>query len=253
MRRVSSGEMRQHHRRVSRLRVGEPERQPVERRVAPVPRDEVVVERRVEARLAREVRMSPRAVAALAAPQDLAVGRREARRGRRRRGDRERRDAWTSLRRPEHVPPRDSVTPDSREVGKCAPPSGVLARARARHRSTVAPCGAESQWPSCACWRWRPAVAAGSTASISIKRVFYAAAPGEVNQLTVSASGADFSLSDPGRADPARHRVHRRPGSVICAGAGITASRCSAATAETASRTPRRFRRRSPAATARTR
>ena len=54
-------------------------------------------------------------------------------------------------------------------------------------------------------------MAAASTASVSIKRVFYAAAPGEVNQLTVSASGADFALSRPGCAHPARRRLHRRP------------------------------------------
>ena len=66
-----------------------------------------------------------------------------------------------------------------------------------------------------------PAVAAASTASISIKRVFYAAAPGEVNQLTVSASGADFSLSDPGASIQPGNGCTGGPGSVICAGAGI--------------------------------
>ena len=43
-----------------------------------------------------------------------------------------------------------------------------------------------------------PATALGATASISIKRVFYAAAPGEVNNLTVSLSGTDYVLTDSG-------------------------------------------------------
>ena len=84
------GRQREHHGRVQRLRVREPERQPVEGRVAPVPGDEVVVERGVEARLAREVLDVAAAVATLAAPQDLAVRSLEARRGRGRRNGRER-------------------------------------------------------------------------------------------------------------------------------------------------------------------
>lgn len=55
-----------------------------------------------------------------------------------------------------------------------------------------------------------PAAAVASTASISIKRVFYAAAPGEVNDFTISMSGTDYALADPGAA--------------ISAGAGCTAS-----------------------------
>ena len=43
-----------------------------------------------------------------------------------------------------------------------------------------------------------PAGALASTVSTRIKRVFYAAAPGEINNLTISLTGADFTLSDPG-------------------------------------------------------
>ena len=43
-----------------------------------------------------------------------------------------------------------------------------------------------------------PAPALGATASISIKRVFYAAVPGEVNNLAVSLSGTDHVLTDSG-------------------------------------------------------
>jgi Ca2+-binding RTX toxin-like protein len=60
-----------------------------------------------------------------------------------------------------------------------------------------------------------PAPALGATASISIKRVFYAAAPGEVNNLTVSLSGADYVLTDPGAT------VAAGPG---CTAAGSTAT-----------------------------
>ena len=60
-----------------------------------------------------------------------------------------------------------------------------------------------------------PATAFGATANISIKRVWYAAGPAEVNDLTVSLSGADFLLSDPGAAiaatAPAPAREAPRP------------------------------------------
>ena len=52
--------------------------------------------------------------------------------------------------------------------------------------------------PRSACWRLVPATALGGTASVSIKRVFYAAAPGEVNNLGVSLSGTDYVLTDSG-------------------------------------------------------
>ena len=43
-----------------------------------------------------------------------------------------------------------------------------------------------------------PAAAVAATANTRIKRVFYAAAPGEVNTLTISLAGADYLLADPG-------------------------------------------------------
>lgn len=66
-----------------------------------------------------------------------------------------------------------------------------------------------------------PAAAVASTASISIKRVFYAASPGEINQLTVSNAGPDFALSDPGATIQPGNGCTGGPSSVVCAGAGI--------------------------------
>jgi Ca2+-binding RTX toxin-like protein len=66
-----------------------------------------------------------------------------------------------------------------------------------------------------------PGVAAGSTASISIKRIFYAPAPGEVNQLTVTAAGADYGLSDPGATIQPGAGCTGGPHDVVCAGAGL--------------------------------
>ena len=43
-----------------------------------------------------------------------------------------------------------------------------------------------------------PAVALAATANTRIKRVFYTAAPGEVNNLTISLPGAEYALDDPG-------------------------------------------------------
>src|SRR5215208_8526576 len=63
-----------------------------------------------------------------------------------------------------------------------------------------------------------PAPALAATASVSIKRVFYAAAPAEINDLTISLSG-DFVLSDPGAAIAA---------TPPCSGGGTTAT-CPAA------------------------
>jgi Ca2+-binding RTX toxin-like protein len=45
-----------------------------------------------------------------------------------------------------------------------------------------------------------PAGAFASTASIQIERVYYTAAAGEVNNLTISLTGGTYSLSDPGAA-----------------------------------------------------
>ena len=60
-----------------------------------------------------------------------------------------------------------------------------------------------------------PAPALAATARISIKRVWYAAAPGEANNLTISLTGPDFVLSDPGAAITANPP---------CSGSGSTAS-----------------------------
>ncbi|HEX6652526.1 MAG TPA: calcium-binding protein [Thermoleophilaceae bacterium] len=60
-----------------------------------------------------------------------------------------------------------------------------------------------------------PAPALAATASVSIKRVFYAAAPAEINDLTISLSGGDFVLSDSGAAIAA---------GPPCSGAGTTAA-----------------------------
>ena len=51
-----------------------------------------------------------------------------------------------------------------------------------------------------------PAWAMAATANTRIKRVWYSAAPGEVNALTISLSGADFAFADSGAtitAEPA--------------------------------------------------
>ena len=71
---VSSGDDRQHRRGVLGARVGQAERQPVEGRVARVPRDEVVEDRRVLPGLPLEVHDVRLAVAALTAPVDLPLG-----------------------------------------------------------------------------------------------------------------------------------------------------------------------------------
>ena len=60
-----------------------------------------------------------------------------------------------------------------------------------------------------------PATALGATASISIKRVFYAAAPGEVNNLDVSLPGRGLRLTDSGAT------IAPGPG---CTAAGNTAT-----------------------------
>src|SRR5829696_1374215 len=67
-----------------------------------------------------------------------------------------------------------------------------------------------------------PATAAfGATASVSIKRVFYAAAPGEVNNLAVSMSGPDFVLADAGATVDAGPGCSASGHSATCAGTGI--------------------------------
>ena len=66
-----------------------------------------------------------------------------------------------------------------------------------------------------------PATALGATASISIKRVFYAAAPGEVNNLTVSLPGTDYVLTDPGATVDAGPGCTASGNTATCPGTGI--------------------------------
>ena len=66
-----------------------------------------------------------------------------------------------------------------------------------------------------------PATALGATANISIKRVWYAAGPAEINDLTVSLSGADFVLSDPGAAISAAPPCSGSGSTATCPTAGI--------------------------------
>jgi Ca2+-binding RTX toxin-like protein len=66
-----------------------------------------------------------------------------------------------------------------------------------------------------------PASAFGATASISIKRVFYAAAPGEVNNVTVSLSGTDYVLTDTGATVDAGAVCTASGNTATCANAGI--------------------------------
>ena len=66
-----------------------------------------------------------------------------------------------------------------------------------------------------------PAAALGATASISIKRVFYAATPGEVNNLTVSLSGTDYVLTDAGATVEAGPGCTASGNTGTCPGTGI--------------------------------
>ena len=66
-----------------------------------------------------------------------------------------------------------------------------------------------------------PAPALGATASISIKRVFYAAAPGEVNNLAVSLSGTDHVLTDSGATVDAGPGCSASGNTGTCAATGI--------------------------------
>src|SRR3954471_1528390 len=66
-----------------------------------------------------------------------------------------------------------------------------------------------------------PASALGATASVSIKRVYYAAADAEVNDLAISLSGADFVLSDSGASIAASPPCSGSGSAVSCPSAGI--------------------------------
>jgi Ca2+-binding RTX toxin-like protein len=66
-----------------------------------------------------------------------------------------------------------------------------------------------------------PADAFAATASTRIKRVFYAAGPAEVNNLTVSLAGADYTLSDPGATITATPACTASGATATCQAAGI--------------------------------
>ena len=94
----------------------------------------------------------------------------------------------------------------------------------------------------------------GSTASTRIKRVWYTAAPGEVNNLTISLADPNYTLVDAGAAitaQPACVAVRGRGSSARSPGS--SASPWARVTGPTASRTRPRSRPRSRAVTATTR
>jgi Ca2+-binding RTX toxin-like protein len=64
-------------------------------------------------------------------------------------------------------------------------------------------------------------VAVAATANTRIKRVFYAAGPGEVNSLTISLAGADYVLADPGATITAAPACVGMGSSVTCSGTAI--------------------------------
>ena len=66
-----------------------------------------------------------------------------------------------------------------------------------------------------------PAAALAATANTRIKRVFYAAGPGEVNNLTISLSGTDYSLADPGATITAAPACVGMGSSVTCSATAI--------------------------------
>jgi Ca2+-binding RTX toxin-like protein len=61
----------------------------------------------------------------------------------------------------------------------------------------------------------------GSTANTRIKRVWYTAAPGETNNLTISLSGSDYTLSDPGAAITGEPDCTSSGNAATCPAAGI--------------------------------
>jgi Ca2+-binding RTX toxin-like protein len=66
-----------------------------------------------------------------------------------------------------------------------------------------------------------PAGALAGTASTRIKRLFYTASPGEVNNLTLSLLGADYTLDDPGATVAAAPACTAILATATCPGAGI--------------------------------
>jgi Ca2+-binding RTX toxin-like protein len=66
-----------------------------------------------------------------------------------------------------------------------------------------------------------PAVAAGATAHIDIKRVYYVAGPVEENDITISVVGSDYVLSDPGAVITAGPGCAATGNQAVCPAAGI--------------------------------
>jgi Ca2+-binding RTX toxin-like protein len=66
-----------------------------------------------------------------------------------------------------------------------------------------------------------PAAAVAATANTRIKRVFYTAGPGEVNHLTISLTGADYVLADPGATITTAPACVGMGSSVICSATAI--------------------------------
>jgi Ca2+-binding RTX toxin-like protein len=66
-----------------------------------------------------------------------------------------------------------------------------------------------------------PAAAMAATANTRIKRVFYAAGPGEVNNLAISLAGADYLLADPGATITAAPACVGLGSSVTCSSTAI--------------------------------
>src|SRR6187401_2298104 len=66
-----------------------------------------------------------------------------------------------------------------------------------------------------------PAVAAGATAHIEIKRVYYIADSGEENDISISLNGANYVLSDPGAAITPGPGCSASGNQAVCPAAGI--------------------------------
>jgi Ca2+-binding RTX toxin-like protein len=60
-----------------------------------------------------------------------------------------------------------------------------------------------------------------STASTRIKRVYYTAAAGEVNNLTIGLSGPNYTLVDPGAVITAQPACTLFAGAAVCSATGI--------------------------------
>ena len=73
-----------------------------------------------------------------------------------------------------------------------------------------------------------PAGAFAATANTRIKRVFYEAGPAEVNQVTISLSGENYLVSDPGVTVTAQPACVAAGVTVTCPAAGITGMTVSA-------------------------